>query len=330
MSPLVSIIVPIYNTAEYVEECIQSILSQSYKDVELILVNDGSTDGSDVVCGRYQHLPNVYYVEQENCGTTAARRRGVEMAHGVWIMFVDSDDLLMPDAIAGMVNTAESEDVLIGGNQYLGHLSALPDCLDRQRYLEMQYARELSASPCAKLFRKSLFDDNALSFPRHINRGEDYLMNLVLAINNQLDVCVYKHQVYWVRENPHSTCHTHPFSLDYMFELSKHGDSIVKSHIAVDVFRRQRVKQRMYFFLEAMADTHFRNDPRHPFIQDIKTCMNEAGVWRLMDRWLLSVSSPWAVKTVWNMRKMEMRVLHPSMIVKDLKRIIKPHTSAKA
>lgn len=321
-APLVSVIVPVYNTAEYVEECIQSVLSQSYKDIELILVNDGSKDGSDVVCGRYQHLPNVYYVEQENCGTTAARRRGVEMAQGVWIMFVDSDDLLMPDAIAGMVNAAESEDVLIGGNQYLGHLSALPDCLDRQRYLEMQYARELSASPCAKLFRKSLFDDNALSFPRHINRGEDYLMNLALAINNQLDVCVYKHQVYQVRENLNSTRHTHPFSLDYMLELSELGDGIVKSHIAADVFLRQRVKQRMFFFLEAMEDTHFRSDSRHPFVRDIKRCMNEAGVWRPMDRWLLSVSSPWAVKTVWNLKKVTRRLAHPSLIPGDIKRLL--------
>jgi len=147
-------------------------------------------------------------------------------------------------------------------------------------------------------------------------------MNLILAINNQSGVCVYKHQVYWVRENPHSTRHTHPFSLDYMFELSKRGDDIVESHLAEDVFRRQRVKQRMFFFLEAMTDTHFRNDPRHPFIQDIKTCMNEAGVWRLMDRWLLSVSSPWAVKTVWNLRKVTRRLAHPSMIPGDIKRLL--------
>lgn len=60
-SPLVSIIVPIYNTAEYVEECIQSILSQSYKNIELILVDDGSTDGAGAVCQKYEHLPNVKF-----------------------------------------------------------------------------------------------------------------------------------------------------------------------------------------------------------------------------------------------------------------------------
>lgn len=75
--PLVSVIVPVYNTAEYVEECIQSILSQSYNNIELILVNDGSTDGSGEVCKKYEHLPNVLYIEQGNFGVVVARKRGV-------------------------------------------------------------------------------------------------------------------------------------------------------------------------------------------------------------------------------------------------------------
>ena len=62
LHPFVSIIVPVYNTAEYVEECIQSILSQTYENIELILVNDGSTDGSGEICKKYEHLPNAILV----------------------------------------------------------------------------------------------------------------------------------------------------------------------------------------------------------------------------------------------------------------------------
>ena len=146
-------------------------------------------------------------------------------------------------------------------------------------------------------------------------------MNLMLAINNQKDVYVYKHQIYYVRENMTSARYTHPFTLDYMLELSKRGDEIVKAHIPSDVFLRQRVKQRMFFFLEAMGETKFTSNSHHPFVKDIKRCMDEAGVWRPMDRWLLSVSSPWAVKTVWNLRKVWMRLEHPSMILRDIKRL---------
>ena len=79
---LVSIIVPVYNTADYVEECIQSILSQSYKNIELILVNDGSTDGSSEICKKYEDLSIVSYIEQDNGGATAARKRGVDEGCG--------------------------------------------------------------------------------------------------------------------------------------------------------------------------------------------------------------------------------------------------------
>ena len=319
---LVSIIVPIYNTAEYVEACIQSILSQSYKNIELILVNDGSTDGSDTVCKKYEHLPNVCYIEQENCGVTAARRRGVEAATGEWIMFVDSDDRLADSCLSGIMSINASADIIIAANQRNeDSVRRLPDAISKQHYLEMQYARELSASPCAKMFRRSLFDDKTLSFPKQINRGEDYLMNLMLAINNQTDVCVYKHQVYYVRENPCSTRHTSPFTLNYMAELSKMGDDIVMEHIPTGVFLRQRVKQRLFFFCEAIGETGCVSDSHHPFVLEAKHCMDEANEWRPLDRLFLSVSSPWAVKTVWNMRKMAMRLQHPSMIVQDLKRL---------
>ena len=324
MESIVSIIVPVYNTAEYVEECILSILSQSYKNIELILVNDGSTDGSGVVCKKYENLRNVIYIEQENLGTTAARKRGVEESHGEWIMFVDSDDYLLEDSIYGIMDVCESAEIIIAANQRsIESVKKLSDNISRQKYLEMQYARELSAGPWAKLFNKKLFDDNTLSFPKHIIRGEDYLMNLMLAINNQKDVYVYKHQIYHFRENMTSTRHSHLFTLDYMAELSKRGDNIVKNHIPSDIFLQQRVKQRMFFFLEAMGETKFISDSHHPFVKDIKRCMDEAGVWKPVDRWLLSVSSPWAVKMVWNLRRVARRLEHPSIIIRDLKRLAK-------
>ena len=320
--PLVSVIVPVYNTAEYVEECIQSILSQSYKNKELILVNDGSTDGSGEICKKYGILPDVIYIEQNNLGTTAARRRGLEASHGEWIMFVDSDDFLFEDSISGFMEVCESAEIIIAANQRnIEKVNKLPVFISKEKYLEMMYARELSAGPWAKLYKKILFNEMTLSFPKHVIRGEDYLMNLVLAVNNQKDVYVYKHQTYYVRENLTSTRHMHPFSLDYMLGLSKMGDDIVKTHILPDEFLRQRVKQRMFFFLEAMGDTKFKSDSRHPFVKDIKHCMDEAGVWRPLDRWLLSVSSPWAVKTVWNLKRIVRRLEHPTIVIRDVKMV---------
>lgn len=320
-SPLVSVIVPVFNTAEYVEECIQSVLSQSYKDIELILVNDGSKDGSDVICRRYQQLPNVYYAEQENCGTTAARRRGVEMAQGDWIMFVDSDDYLLEDAISNLVALSNNTDIVIGAHKGYEGLDKYDNQIKAQRYRELIYSRQITVSPCAKLYRKALFDDSTLDFPRYFVLGEDYLMNVQIAVDNTLDVKVNHTPVYYRRNVPTSTVHTHNLSLDYCQQICGLADEMIEGAFD-DMLPLLRVKQRLVFFYLTLPDTRFHSDSRHPFVKDIKRCMDEAGVWKPMDRWLLSVSSPWAVKTVWNLKKVTRRLAHPSLIPGDIKRLL--------
>lgn len=321
MSTLVSIIVPVYNTAEYVEECIQSILSQSYENIELILVNDGSTDDSGDICMRYVDRPNVYYVEQENSGTTAARKKGVDSAKGEWILFVDSDDYLLKDSISNMVALAKKTDIVIGGHKGYDGLDKYDNQIKAHRYRELIYSRQITVSPCAKLYRKALFDDSTLDFPRYFVLGEDYLMNVQIAVDNTLDVKVNHTPVYYRRNVPTSTVHTHNLSLDYCQQICSLADEMTTGVFGEDILPQLQMKQRLVFFNLTLPDTHFQSDSHHPFVREIKHNMNDAGVWRPLDRWLLSVSSPWAVKIVWNMRKMAMRLQHPSMIVQDLKRL---------
>ena len=284
-------------------------------------MNDGSTDGSGQICKKYEHLSNVHYIEQDNSGVTAARKRGVDAANGEWIMFVDSDDLLVKDSISGIMNICEFSDIVIGANQRnIESVYKLPDYLSKQSYLEMQYGRELSAGPWAKMFRKRLFDEKTLSFPRHIVRSEDYLMNLLLALNNMSDVYIYKHQIYYSRNNLTSTTHTRLLTLDYMYDVCKWGDDIVKAYIPSEVFIQKRVLQRMSFLFTTLPETNYASDSHHPYIKNIISCMNEAGVLRPLDRWLLSVSSPWAVKLILNIRKAVYRIAHSSSIKHYIKK----------
>ena len=90
---MISVIVPVYNTVNYVRYCVESILSQTMKDFELILVDDGSSDGSEKICDEYsKNNLNVISLHQKNKGVSAARNLGIEMASGDYIVFVDSDD----------------------------------------------------------------------------------------------------------------------------------------------------------------------------------------------------------------------------------------------
>lgn len=92
---MVSIIVPIYNAEQYISKCIESILAQTYRDFELILVDDGSTDMCGKICDEYAKQDSrVHVIHQENKGVSAARNAGISLAKGEYIMFVDSDDFI--------------------------------------------------------------------------------------------------------------------------------------------------------------------------------------------------------------------------------------------
>lgn len=109
MNKKVSIIIPVYNPGECLQKCIGSLLSQSYKDLEIILVNDKSTDGSDAICKEYARKYNFFkYIEHElNKGQTITRNDGIEAAEGEWMLFLDSDDCLKEDALSLLVSESE-------------------------------------------------------------------------------------------------------------------------------------------------------------------------------------------------------------------------------
>ncbi len=111
---LISIIVPVYNVEEYLEECLDSILAQTYKEIELILVNDGSTDRSGVICDRYAALDNrVNVFHQENQGLSATRNKALAIANGEYLTFVDSDDYIATDMIGLMYNNLKRENAQV-------------------------------------------------------------------------------------------------------------------------------------------------------------------------------------------------------------------------
>lgn len=109
-SPLISIIVPIYNGERYLEACIESICKQSYTHWELVLVNDGSIDRSALICQRYVNEDErILYVSQENAGVVEARKTGFSISRGDYILFVDSDDYIRSDTLAKLTETLGDE-----------------------------------------------------------------------------------------------------------------------------------------------------------------------------------------------------------------------------
>lgn len=114
--PLVSIIVPIYNAEKYLDKCLSSLIQQTYNNIEILLVNDGSKDESETICLKYLQIDDrVHYFYQPNSGVSQARNKGLHNARGEYFLFVDSDDWLAENAVDEFVRIAleEAADVTI-------------------------------------------------------------------------------------------------------------------------------------------------------------------------------------------------------------------------
>lgn len=114
MNVLISVIIPVYNTEKYLRGCLESVVGQTYRDIEVILVDDGSTDSSGAICDEYASAdPRVKVLHKQNEGVVAAREDGIHIATGEWLAFVDSDDWISPEMYAKMLAAAKEDTDMV-------------------------------------------------------------------------------------------------------------------------------------------------------------------------------------------------------------------------
>lgn len=186
---MISVIVPVYNCEENLKRCIQSILHQSEKDLEVILVDDGSTDASPEICDKYaKENEKIQVIHQENSGVSKARNTGIKAAKGEYIQFVDSDDYLEPEMCKTMreIIQREQSDFVIAGfhHWYLGKdvikcpreqlTSPMEIKAFGNPFLEL-YEQGFLNMPWNKLYKKEKIKEY---FPENLSLGEDLLFNL--------------------------------------------------------------------------------------------------------------------------------------------------------
>ncbi|MBO5850765.1 MAG: glycosyltransferase [Clostridia bacterium] len=183
MNDLVSIIVPIYNVQKYLPHCIESVLNQTYKNFELILVDDGSPDRSGDICDYYAKKDSrIVVVHKENGGASTARNAGLYVAKGKYVNFIDGDDWISKDAIETFVKIIEKEsvDLVVGTleDRYL-RVSSKPF---KDELIDF-YSNEQDVSkiipkltpPVNKLYLKSIIDSQNIKFLADVKYGEDIL-----------------------------------------------------------------------------------------------------------------------------------------------------------
>lgn len=183
----ISVIVPVYNTERYLPCCLDSILNQSFIDFELLLVDDGSTDGSSAICDVYAEKDSrIRVFHKENGGVSSARNLGLENAKGDWVCFVDSDDELLPEGLQTMVDEfSEEVDMVMAGYCELEEGTVVTDTsgfrkkgtIDRNESLMMMFLSDevYMGYSIGKLYKRSFVERKDLSFDENITVKEDTL-----------------------------------------------------------------------------------------------------------------------------------------------------------
>ncbi len=185
---LISVIVPVYNSAEFLEKCLESLVNQSYKNIEIILVNDGSKDNSLEIINQFANKDSrVVVIDQQNMGATQARKRGVQESKGEWIIFCDADDELPYNSVELLAENSTDSQIVIGQVSFTGSFKwPYKPCnafLTKKQALKRIVNGKIHCGPVARLFSKSLFDESCFSVSSDIIQGEDRLMNLYLFSN---------------------------------------------------------------------------------------------------------------------------------------------------
>lgn len=209
---MISIIIPIYNVSQYLNECIQSVVNQSYKDFECVLIDDGSSDGCEMICDQWaQKDSRIKVIHQSNQGVSKARNRGIAEAQGEYITFIDSDDWIDPNYLNELFQPIEkyNVDLVVCGLQQQYNNGTFQNYSYKTGIIkiEKQFTNEftdinkqfLLFGPVIKLYRKSIIQKHNIHFPPEYTYGEDLLFNYsyleyVKAIYI-VDQCLYHYRI---------------------------------------------------------------------------------------------------------------------------------------
>lgn len=215
MKKKVSVIVPVYNADKYLSNCIDSILEQTYQNIEVIIIDDGSSDNSSSICDEYKKIDNridVYH--NQNSGVSVTRNFGLNKATGEYVVFIDSDDICADTMIEKMVEAIEKEkdiDMAICG---IGKFNIFPNITERlvhnsglisiEEYLEKILLKESIGQYCGgpynKIFKREMLIKNKILFDSGVSYAEDFMFNIkVLHFVKKLSIC--NEILYYYREN---------------------------------------------------------------------------------------------------------------------------------
>ena len=249
MNYLISIIVPVYNVEDYLRECLDSIVNQTYKNLDIILVDDGSTDSSGKICDEYADKDNrIRVVHNKNHGVSYSRNCGLDIAKGEYILFIDSDDIVKNNYVFEMVKELDEKDYdLIVSNiiDVWDNIKQIRiknfDKLSGTFYNDYFDLKEVLRGPWGKLYKKFLLDKFNIKFLENMKVAEDQVFNFeyysVIKMYKFIDLSGYEYY------------HRNTFSLSKLVNQIGFENELKKLKKEKDFYNKNNVFKKEYIFI---------------------------------------------------------------------------------
>lgn len=243
MRPLVSIIIPVYNVEDYLKSCLDSVINQSLNNIEIIVVNDASTDSSKEIimdyCSKYKEI--IFIDKVKNSGLSAARNTGLEVANGEYISFIDSDDWIESDMIEVMYNEAKKANADIAlcemmyeyeSYQVYKNITVNKKYLNREQYIKelLTQQHNIESFVMVKIYKRSLLLDNNIKFSEYIKYKEDIDFSIRLSFMVDKVVCIQKPFYHYIQR---ANSIVHSFKehyIDDMFVYLQKIEQIIETY----------------------------------------------------------------------------------------------------
>lgn len=259
----ISIIVPNYNAEKYIDRCLDSIINQKFDSFEIIVVDDGSTDRSiSIVTGYCKKYSAIKLIKQENMNASIARNRGMEYANGEYLLFLDSDDVLFPNALSRMLSIIESDksDLVIGNFQKINENGdVIQDCNvvkeDSIIYESMNICG-LVPNPSNKLFKRSIIDKNGIAWG-NVRIGQDlnFFLKYLVSCNK---ISLMKKNIYGWRTVKNSISSTYSFRIFDIYESFQDIKKFYKKHGAENLYDEYiRAVEFRHYYLQMEKQKNF-------------------------------------------------------------------------
>ena len=287
----VSVIVPVYNAEKTLKKCLNSIIEQTLKNIEIILIDDGSTDGSSIICKNYaENDERILYYQKENEGLAAARQDGIDRANGIYVGFVDSDDWIEPNMYEKMCSRAEEHNAdIVFCNCFFDeaerdktHLET--GIYDRKAIEANILPRSLSGindkgnnsvirwSNCLRIYRLELIKKNNIAFDRRFRRSQDLQLTFETTLCANTYVSINDEYLYHNRTLNNANSLSRGYTKNYWSLIRPLIDRL---YYDVNIYIKQNLMNEMhlcaFFFAASGVKNEYENKsfPIHKRIKKI-------------------------------------------------------------